>query len=137
MLKVIENSAPEESKPYIPPEEYLNRAREILFPGSMDPAAAFLKEAREELFSEERDAALVLRRGKFREKTEELLSVLEPREAVILRLRFGLYDGRYRALDEIGEELSLTRDEVRHIEGIALQKLHRPGGLAIINKEWI
>jgi RNA polymerase primary sigma factor len=54
-----------------------------------------------------------------------MLQVMEPREASILRLRFGLDDGEPKTLKEIGEALGLTRERVRQIESEALMKLQR------------
>ena len=58
---------------------------------------------------------------------EELLTTLSPREARILRLRFGLQDGHYYTLEEIGEKFGLTRERIRQIEKEALQRLRHPG----------
>jgi RNA polymerase primary sigma factor len=56
-----------------------------------------------------------------------LLTTLSPREARILRLRFGLQDGHYYTLEEIGEKFGLTRERIRQIEKEALQRLRHPG----------
>jgi RNA polymerase sigma factor (sigma-70 family) len=58
---------------------------------------------------------------------DAVLATLPPREARILRLRFGLTDGRPRKLEEIGAELGLTRERVRQLEKAALAELRRPG----------
>jgi len=58
---------------------------------------------------------------------EELLTTLSPREARILRLRFGLHDGCSYTLEEIGEKFGLTRERIRQIEKEALQRLRHPG----------
>jgi RNA polymerase primary sigma factor len=61
-----------------------------------------------------------------REQVEGLVEILTPRERKILRLRFGLDDGRPRTLGEIGEEFGLTRERIRQIEARALQELRDP-----------
>ncbi|MGC8787541.1 MAG: sigma-70 family RNA polymerase sigma factor [Anaerolineae bacterium] len=60
------------------------------------------------------------------EKVEEILSTLSPREARILRLRFGLLDGRSYTLKEVGEKFGLTRERIRQIEREALNRLRHP-----------
>ena len=61
-----------------------------------------------------------------REKLEEVLATLTPREAYILRLRFGLQDGRSYTLEEVGQKFGLTRERIRQIEGKALRRLRHP-----------
>ncbi|MFN8378326.1 MAG: sigma-70 family RNA polymerase sigma factor [Anaerolineae bacterium] len=61
-----------------------------------------------------------------REKIDTLLSTLSPREAQILRLRFGLANGRSHTLEEVGEQFGLTRERIRQIEGRALRRLRHP-----------
>ncbi|MCB9437457.1 MAG: sigma-70 family RNA polymerase sigma factor [Anaerolineales bacterium] len=61
-----------------------------------------------------------------REKLEEVLSTLSPREARILRLRFGLHNGRSYTLEEVGQKFGLTRERIRQIEGKALRRLRHP-----------
>ncbi|NJL94328.1 MAG: RNA polymerase sigma factor RpoD [Anaerolineae bacterium] len=61
-----------------------------------------------------------------REKVEEVLSTLSPREARILRLRFGLLNGRCYTLEEVGQKFGLTRERIRQIEGRALRRLRHP-----------
>jgi len=60
------------------------------------------------------------------EKLEDVLSTLTPREARILRLRFGLQNGRSYTLEEVGKKFGLTRERIRQIEGQALRKLRHP-----------
>lgn len=60
------------------------------------------------------------------EKIEEMLSTLTPREARILRLRFGLANGRSYTLEEVGRKFGLTRERIRQIEGRALRRLRHP-----------
>ncbi len=61
-----------------------------------------------------------------REKVEEVLATLTPREARILRLRFGLHNGRPYTLEEVGQKFGLTRERIRQIEGKALRRLRHP-----------
>ncbi len=61
-----------------------------------------------------------------REKMEEVLGTLTPREARILRLRFGLQNGRAYTLEEVGQKFGLTRERIRQIEGKALRRLRHP-----------
>jgi RNA polymerase primary sigma factor len=60
------------------------------------------------------------------EKVEEVLATLTPREARILRLRFGLHNGRSYTLEEVGRKFGLTRERIRQIEGKALRRLRHP-----------
>jgi RNA polymerase primary sigma factor len=60
------------------------------------------------------------------EKVHEVLATLSPREARILRLRFGLENGRTYTLEEVGEKFGLTRERIRQIEGKALRRLRHP-----------
>ena len=60
------------------------------------------------------------------QKMDEILSTLSPREARILRLRFGLQDGRAYTLKEVGEKFGLTRERIRQIEREALHRLRHP-----------
>ena len=61
-----------------------------------------------------------------KEQLEEVLSSLTDREAKVLRLRFGLEDGRPRTLEEVGKEFDVTRERIRQIEAKALRKLRHP-----------
>ena len=56
----------------------------------------------------------------------EVVDRLPEREATIVRLRFGLHDGKPHTLDEIGRELGLTRERIRQLEKLALAKLRHP-----------
>jgi RNA polymerase primary sigma factor len=60
------------------------------------------------------------------ERIEEVLATLSPREARILRLRFGLDDNRPYTLEEVGQKFGLTRERIRQIEGKALRRLRHP-----------
>ena len=61
-----------------------------------------------------------------KEKLVEVLSTLTDREQKVLRLRFGLDDGRARTLEEVGKEFNVTRERIRQIEAKALRKLRHP-----------
>jgi len=61
-----------------------------------------------------------------KEQIEEVMETLTPREARVLRLRFGLEDGRTRTLEEVGREFAVTRERIRQIEAKALRKLRHP-----------
>ena len=58
--------------------------------------------------------------------SEEVLDTLTEREQKVLRLRFGLDDGRARTLEEVGKEFNVTRERIRQIEAKALRKLRHP-----------
>ena len=61
-----------------------------------------------------------------REQLQEVLGTLTEREQKVLRLRFGLDDGRTRTLEEVGKEFNVTRERIRQIEAKALRKLRHP-----------
>lgn len=61
-----------------------------------------------------------------REELEKQLHTLTPREEHVIKLRFGLYDGRTRTLEEVGKEFDITRERIRQIEAKALRKLRHP-----------
>ncbi len=61
-----------------------------------------------------------------REQLNEVLNTLTPREASVLRLRFGLADGKQRTLEEVGQKFNITRERIRQIEAKALRKLRHP-----------
>ena len=61
-----------------------------------------------------------------REQLTDVLATLTPREEKVLRLRFGLEDGRARTLEEVGREFNVTRERIRQIEAKALRKLRHP-----------
>jgi RNA polymerase primary sigma factor len=61
-----------------------------------------------------------------REQLEIVLNKLPERERKIIQLRYGLYDGRYRTLEEVGHEFGITRERIRQIEARVLRKLRHP-----------
>ena len=61
-----------------------------------------------------------------REQIREVLHTLTPREEHVLKLRYGLNDGRTHTLEEVGKEFNITRERIRQIEAKALRKLRHP-----------
>ncbi|CDE24110.1 rNA polymerase sigma factor [Clostridium sp. CAG:440] len=61
-----------------------------------------------------------------KEQLEEVMNTLTPREAKVLKLRFGLEDGKARTLEEVGRQFQVTRERIRQIEAKALRKLRHP-----------
>ncbi|MBR6729519.1 MAG: RNA polymerase sigma factor RpoD, partial [Clostridia bacterium] len=61
-----------------------------------------------------------------KEQLSDVLDTLTPRESMVLKLRFGLEDGRARTLEEVGKEFNVTRERIRQIEAKALRKLRHP-----------
>ena len=61
-----------------------------------------------------------------REQLRRVLHTLTPREEQVLKLRFGLVDGRMHTLEEVGKEFDITRERIRQIEAKALRKLRHP-----------
>jgi RNA polymerase sigma factor (sigma-70 family) len=64
--------------------------------------------------------------GLLRNEVEIVLATLSQREQAVIRLRFGLDDGRQRTLDEVGREFGLSRERIRQIEKVTLLKLRHP-----------
>ena len=67
-----------------------------------------------------------------KEQLDEVLNTLTEREGKVLRLRFGLEDGRQRTLEEVGKEFNVTRERIRQIEAKALRKLRHPSRSKIL-----
>ncbi|MGI5215962.1 RNA polymerase sigma factor SigB [Plantactinospora sp. CA-290183] len=67
-----------------------------------------------------------LAQGQLRSEVEIVLATLSQREQAVIRLRFGLDDGRQRTLDEVGREFGLSRERIRQIEKVTLLKLRHP-----------
>jgi RNA polymerase sigma factor, sigma-70 family len=61
-----------------------------------------------------------------REQLDEVLDTLTDREENVLRLRFGLDDGKMRTLEDVGKVFNVTRERIRQIEAKALRKLRHP-----------
>ena len=61
-----------------------------------------------------------------KEQLDEVLGSLTEREARVIKLRFGLDDGRTHTLEEVGKEFQVTRERIRQIESKALRKLRQP-----------
>ncbi|HWG99511.1 MAG TPA: sigma-70 family RNA polymerase sigma factor, partial [Pilimelia sp.] len=81
------------------------------FVASVDPAA---------------EPADAVSQGMLRTEVDVVLSTLSSREQAVIRLRFGLDDGRQRTLDEVGREFGLSRERIRQIEKVTLLKLRHP-----------
>jgi RNA polymerase sigma factor (sigma-70 family) len=64
--------------------------------------------------------------GELRNDVEIVLATLSERESAVIRLRFGLDDGRQRTLDEVGREFGLSRERIRQIEKVTMLKLRDP-----------
>ena len=62
----------------------------------------------------------------------EILDTLTPRQARVLRLRFGLEDGVERTLEQVGQEFGVTRERIRQIEAKALARLRHPSRSAVL-----
>ncbi len=80
-------------------------------------------------FIEDQDAQAPAEAAAFellKEQLEDVLDTLTPREEKVLRLRFGLDDGRTRTLEEVGQHFGVTRERIRQIEAKALRKLRHP-----------
>jgi RNA polymerase primary sigma factor len=80
-------------------------------------------------FIEDHDARAPAEEASFtllREQLDEVLKTLTDREQRVLRLRFGLDDGRARTLEEVGQKFGVTRERIRQIEAKTLRKLRHP-----------
>jgi RNA polymerase primary sigma factor len=113
----------------IPPE----RVREIMKiaqePVSLETPIGEEEDSHLGDFIEDEDALAPAEAASFillREQLEEVLETLTPRERDVLRLRFGLVDGRGRTLEEVGRKFNVTRERIRQIEAKALRKLRHP-----------
>jgi RNA polymerase primary sigma factor len=117
-------------------EEILGYGRETLSletPVGDDGTATFGE------FIEDMDAPIaadVVDFGLLQDRLRAVLSTLPERSAVVMRMRFGLDDGRSRTLDEVGKELGLTRERIRQIERDTLRELRRSDSAATL-KAWL
>ncbi len=80
------------------------------------------------------DPEQIVSRKILREKIMEALDSLNPREASVIKMRFGLIDGRIRTLEEVGEEFNITRERIRQIEAKALRKLRHPSRIKMFKE---
>ena len=80
------------------------------------------------------DPEQIVSRTILREKIMEALDSLTPREASVIKMRFGLIDGRVRTLEEVGEEFNITRERIRQIEAKALRKLRHPSRIKMFKE---
>ena len=72
---------------------------------------------------DEESVEQIVTRGLLRQQLEGVLQTLTPREEHVIRMRFGLVDGRPRTLEEVGKEFNITRERIRQIEAKAMRKL--------------
>jgi RNA polymerase primary sigma factor len=114
-------------------EMAVDRVREIIKiaqePVSLDTPIGEEADSRLSDFVEDHDALAPVEAASFRllqEKLTEVLDTLTTREVKIIRLRFGLEDGRARTLEEVGQHFGVTRERIRQIEAKALRKLKHP-----------
>jgi RNA polymerase primary sigma factor len=105
-------SAPEEP---IPLEILMNERDDDLFPTNDFPVGKQIASPLDPMISED-----------IRKKIEHMIRTLAPREANVIRLRFGLLDGDEQTLEEIGQHYRLTRERIRQIEAKALRRLRHP-----------
>jgi RNA polymerase primary sigma factor len=113
----------------IPPEKVREIAKVAQLPISLESPIGEEEDSHLGDFIEDHNALLppdAASRQLLKEQIDEVLSTLTPREQRVLRLRFGLEDGRSRTLEEVGREFNVTRERIRQIEAKALRKLRHP-----------
>ena len=117
----------------------VNRVREIMKiaqePVSLETPIGEEEDSHLGDFIEDQDAPAPADAASFmllKEQLEEVLDTLTPREEKVLRLRFGLDDGRARTLEEVGQNFGVTRERIRQIEAKALRKLRSPSKSRIL-----
>ena len=111
----------------------VERVREILKtaqePGSLETPIGEEEDSHLGDFIPDEDASEPAEAASFtllKEQLVDVLSTLTPREEKVLKLRFGIEDGRTRTLEEVGKEFNVTRERIRQIEAKALRKLRHP-----------
>ncbi|MCQ2957960.1 MAG: RNA polymerase sigma factor RpoD [Candidatus Gastranaerophilales bacterium] len=111
----------------------INKLREIIKvaqePLSLEIPIGEEEDSRLGDFIEDKDAdapVMTVAHELLREDLHEVLGTLSPRERDVLRLRFGMDDGRQRTLEEVGQLFGVTRERIRQIEAKALRKLRHP-----------
>ncbi|MBM2825887.1 MAG: rpoD [Dehalococcoidales bacterium] len=113
----------------LPPEKVREVVKVAQLPVSLEAPVGEEEDSHLGDFIEDRNALPPVdaaSRQLLKEQIDEVLSCLSPREQRVLKLRFGLEDGRSRTLEEVGEEFSVTRERIRQIEAKALRKLRHP-----------
>ena len=120
LKKVTRNLFQEKSRR--PTEEEITQSMEI----SLEELRDISNLAQDPMSSEE--PVLADAQEQLREDIRRIMDLLSPRERDVLRLRFGLDDGRQRTLEEVAELFNTTREKIRQIEAKALRKLRHPRG---------
>ena len=113
----------------LPPEKIREIVKVAQLPVSLEAPISEEEDSHLSDFIEDRNALPpvdAVSKQLLKEQIDEVLSGLTPREQRVLRLRFGLEDGRSRTLEEVGQEFSVTRERIRQIEAKALRKLRHP-----------
>jgi len=116
----------------VPPEALFPEAIEhFRIDGKAQPISISMSEARKlgmvnQALLVSPDIADEFKNVGLKEQIEKVLKKLKPREQRVLRLRFGLDDGRSRTLEEVGKELGVTRERIRGIEAKSLRQLRHP-----------
>lgn len=102
--------------------------------GKYSDPAEFLKDANRIMFSGEKGEETEKLRETCREKINAVLATIQPGEEKVLRLRFGLDDGKLRTHEEISDEFCVTVEKIRQTEAVALRKLRHPSRMAVMNR---